>query len=185
MLHAVVFIDIDTQHDFIDVDGGLPVPGAQEILPVLEKLTRLGRDAGAPILASRDTHRTDDPEFDRFPPHCVEGTPGWEKVEETTTFDQELFEKHTFDVFSNPRFAERIKEIGPRIAVVYGLATDYCVKAAVEGLLELVPRVLVVEDAIRAVDEGDGHAALEELKSRGASMITSERVKALFEEDAC
>lgn len=185
MQNAIVFIDIDTQHDFIDEDGGFPVPGAKKILPVLEKLTRMGRDAGVPILASRDTHRADDPEFERFPPHCVEGTPGWEKVEETKTYEQELFEKHTFDVFSNPAFAERIKEIGPRIAIVYGLATDYCVKAAVEGLLEFVPRVLVVEDAIRSVKEEDGAAALEEMKSRGASLITSERVKAMFEEDAC
>jgi len=185
MQHSVVFIDIDTQHDFMDEDGGLPVPGAREMLPVLERLTRLGREAGVPMLASLDTHAPDDPEFSQYPPHCVEGTPGWEKVEETKTPDQECFQKSTFDLFSNPAFAERVLEIGPRIAIVYGVATDVCVKAAVQGLLDIVPRVLVVEDAVRAVKKEDGVEALKELKSKGAAMITSERVKAMFEEDAC
>ena len=38
--------------------------------------------------------------------------------------------------------------------VVYGVATDYCVRAAVNGLLARGCRVAVVVDAVRAIDSG-------------------------------
>ncbi|MBU0755340.1 MAG: cysteine hydrolase [Planctomycetes bacterium] len=185
MEHAVIFVDIDTQHDFIDQNGALAVPGAHEIVPALERLTRLACKQGIPILASVDTHTQNDPEFAQFPPHCVEHTPGWRKIPFTEVNEAERFVKTTFDVFSNPFFAERVKAIGPRIAVVYGVATDYCIKAAVLGLVEIVPRVLVVEDAIRPVDETAGKKALEEMRAAGAKTITIDRVASMLEEDGC
>lgn len=185
MERAVIFVDIDTQRDFIDADGALSVPGANEIVPVLEQLTRLALAHQVPILASLDTHKPDDPEFSQFPPHCVEGTPGCEKIPATSAAEAELFRKQTFDVFSNPDFAERVKAIKPRTAVVYGVATDYCVKAAVLGLIDLIPRVLVVEDAVRPVDADEGVKALKAMQARGAKTTTCSRVKSLLEEDGC
>ena len=69
--------------------------------------------------------------------------------------------------------------------VVYGVATDYCLKDAVLGLVKTVPRVLVVEDAIRAVDPAREQQALEEMKAAGAVMITVDRVADMMEEDGC
>ncbi|MHC4941399.1 MAG: cysteine hydrolase family protein [Planctomycetota bacterium] len=185
MEHAIIFVDVDTQRDFMEENGALAVPGAPEIVGNLEELTRIAQRHRIPVLATLDTHGADDPEFSQFPPHCVEGTTGCEKIEATTSSHSEIFIKSAFDVFSNPAFRERVQEINPRTAVVYGVATDYCIKDAVLGLLQIVPRVLVVEDAGRTVKAEDGARALEEMKSRGAVMITSNRVQAMLEEDGC
>ena len=39
-----VFVDIDTQRDFLEPTGALYVPGSTEIVPRLAKLTRFARD---------------------------------------------------------------------------------------------------------------------------------------------
>ena len=79
-----VFYDIDTQYDFISKDGALSVPGAEDIRENLQELTNYAIENGIKIIASADAHPPDDKEFEIFPPHCVQGTPGQKKVEETT-----------------------------------------------------------------------------------------------------
>ena len=60
--------------------------------------------------------------------------------------------------------------------VVYGVATDYCVRAAVLGLLDRGQKVAVVVDAIRAVDPGAEPDVLTEFARRGALLTISEVV---------
>ena len=59
--------------------------------------------------------------------------------------------------------------------MVYGLATDYCVKAAVEGLLDRGCRVAVVVDAVRAIDhhvETDLFRSLDGPRRRPRTVMT-------------
>ena len=53
---------------------------------------------------------------------------------------------------------------------ITGLATDYCVKFTALDAISSGFKTVVISDATRAVDlrEGDGAAALAELKQRGA-----------------
>src|SRR5262245_11720479 len=76
----LVFVDIDTQFDFMDKGGSLYVPGAEEIVPNLRKLISFAKDRSVPVVASVDAHPADDPEFAQFPPHCVRDTPGQLKI---------------------------------------------------------------------------------------------------------
>lgn len=184
-----VFVDIDTQHDFISKDGALSVPGAEEIRGNLQALTDHALENGIKIIASADAHTPDDKEFEIFPPHCVQGTPGQKKIEETTVpntlvientasetqphealdkADGILLEKQTYDVFTNPNAAKVVKAADAEEHIVYGVATDYCVKAAALGLLKRGYKVIVVEDAIAAVEEMTGKEALALIKEKGA-----------------
>ena len=43
-----VFVDIDTQRDFLEPAGALFVPGSTAIVPRLARLTRFARDQGIP-----------------------------------------------------------------------------------------------------------------------------------------
>ena len=201
MSREVAFVDVDTQFDFMDPKGNLYVPGAERLVPILERLTRWAVGRGIPIIASVDAHAPDDPEFKDFPPHCVVGTPGQKKMNETLgnrplfienrplklsipmieqagilRYDQYVFEKQTFSLFSNVNAEKIIGRIAPRKYVVYGVATDYCVKADVLDLLEQDAEVEVVEDAIAAVAEETGRAALEEMKVKGARLVRAKDV---------
>ncbi len=204
---AYVFIDIDTQHDFIDASGALSVHGADELCAAFGFLYSLARQHSIPIIATMDCHSHDDPEFAEFdfPAHCVRGTFGWEKVVETLSFDsitiplndcelrklpeQTIIEKVAFSVFTNPN-AERVFLIDlPRLLnlpleniyfVVFGVATDYCVKAAAIGLAEREANVYVVEDAIAAVKVESGVTAIKEMLGAGVKMIRLDDVEKLF-----
>ena len=59
--------------------------------------------------------------------------------------------------------------------VVYGVATDYCVLAAVNGLLERQCRVAVVADAVRAIDHGAEVARFSTIGPEGGVLFTMTR----------
>jgi nicotinamidase/pyrazinamidase len=192
----LVFVDVDTQRDFLEPGGALPVPGAAEILDNLARLTRFARDRGIPVLATACSHTPDDPELDHFPPHCMAGTPGQERVGATARpggcllgvagkfeDDEDLpahltVEKREYDVFRHPeadRIAARYARDRPTF-VVYGVATDYCVRAAALGLLERGHKVAVVVDAVRAIDRDREAEVFAELTRRGAVLTLTEVV---------
>ncbi|ODS34751.1 MAG: nicotinamidase/pyrazinamidase [Candidatus Scalindua rubra] len=56
------------------------------------------------------------------------------------------------------------------------MATDYCVKAAVLGLLRRGYKVSLVTDAIKAVNKEGETEALNEMKDAGAVFTTTEDI---------
>lgn len=183
----MVFVDIDTQFDFMDPKGTLFVPGAPEITDNLAKLITYAQKENIPVVASVDAHPTDDPEFSQFPPHCVRNTSGQEKIAATqiataTIIAAEkqnisiennaiVLEKTIFSVFGNENAENVFRELDAEKYFVFGVATDYCVKAAVLGLLERGFSVAVVEDAISGVSPETSLAALDEMKLAGAEFV--------------
>lgn len=195
----LVFVDIDTQRDFLEPDGALHVPGAEAIVPNLARLTAFARARGIPILATACAHTLDEDDPEPFPPHCLVGTRGQERIEATACPGGHVLgpdarlelegdeppphltiEKRRYDVFSHPE-TERIVGLHQRQTptfVVYGVATDYCVKDAVLGLLDRGARVTVVVDAIRPVDPESEPAILAEFTRRGAQLTVTDAVVA-------
>ena len=189
-----VFVDIDTQVDFLDPAGALYVSRSTEIVGNLERLTRFARERGIPVLASADAHAPDDQEMQTFPPHCMIGTHGQERIAATVwpgtlrLDDQSAvpdavpphltIHKHHFDFFTHPRADELVSlYLANRPAfVVYGVATDYCVKAAVEGLLARGGRVALVVDAIRAIDPEAESRILTGFAQRGVLLTITDVV---------
>jgi nicotinamidase/pyrazinamidase len=200
MNQKTLFWDVDTQRDFIDPGGRLAVPGASEILPNLERLTQFAVEQGIPILASADAHVEDDEELEQFPPHCLAGTPGQEKMPETTatgaqvadltTLEEQtralaagrtpqlIVQKRELDVFSEPAAERILSALDPERIVVYGVATEYCVYEAVMALIKRDHRPQVVEDAIRAVNDDAGRKAIKEMHDLGAVFLDTKAVLA-------
>jgi nicotinamidase/pyrazinamidase len=170
--------DVDTQVDFVHADGKLAVPDAVEAVPAMERLVRAAREAGIAHVASADDHELTDgeisetPDFETtYPPHCLRGTRGAAKIDETTqedpvplalTFVREhwlrgrefLLLKKSFDVFTNPNAEALLDRLDPEEIVLFGVATDVCNDAAIRGLLARGRRVTFVEEASRGLDEG-------------------------------
>lgn len=193
-MKQVFFFDIDTQRDFMLPSGALYVPSAERLIPKLRRLFDLARHHNILVLSSVDAHTPDDPEFCQFAPHCIKGTEGQRKIDETLfprplvlenkirdmnlmdavrKHRQIILEKQTLNVFDNPMTEKLLKAL-PSHAIVFGVATDYCVKLAAFGLRKNGVKTAVVTDAIRAISEETGERALDELTGAGVDFTTTE-----------
>lgn len=191
-MQNIFFLDVDTQRDFMLSGGTLYVPGAERIIPKLRRLFDFARKNEISILSSVDAHAKDDPEFGQFPPHCVMGTEGQRKLDETLLprpiifqnklvdrnfsdivrkHKQIIVEKQSLDLFSNP-VTERLLRVLPPRAIVFGVTTEYCVKFACLGLRRMGVRTALVTDAIRALTHSAEKTAMEEMQAAGVECIT-------------
>jgi nicotinamidase/pyrazinamidase len=205
---GVIFWDVDTVEDFIRPEGRLYVPRGEGIVPALSRLTKFAHERGIPILATADAHDPGDAEFgeppdfvERWPPHCLRGTPGQRKIPETALRDPLILEpepedpealgrrvaahrgdfllyKRLFDVFSNANVDTVLRALAPAAIVVYGLPLDVCVNRAVEGLFLHWPvaRLYIVTDAVKAVRYELGEHLLKEWGEEGVRLVKAAEV---------
>jgi nicotinamidase/pyrazinamidase len=171
-----VLWDVDTQVDFVHADGKLAVPDSEAAVPSMRRLVEAARAAGIPHVASADDHELTDSEISEspdfattYPPHCLRGTRGAEKIPETAQADpvplaltevpdpwlrgrEFLLLKKSFDVFTNPNADRLLAWLDPDEIVLFGVATDVCDDAAILGLVARGRRVTFVEEASRGLD---------------------------------
>lgn len=130
-----VLIVSDMLCDFVLPGGSLYTPGAETIIPAVAQELAEARRAGHVIIFSCDSHDSDDPEFARFPPHAVAGTPGAQIVPELAPRPGEhIVAKKTFDLFHDTTAGAIVRASGARSATVVGVCTHICVMEAVAGL---------------------------------------------------
>ena len=206
-MHETIFWDVDTQYDFIMPDGKLYIQAAEKILPNLERLTACARERNIPIFGSVDYHNPDDPEIsetpdfqDTFPPHCLKGTPGQQKVPETRTANplwidgdaedasalgervrnhtgEIIFRKQRFDVFTNRNVEPVLDAVRPGRIVLYGVALDVCNAYAIDGFLERnTAPVQLVLDATQAIVPERGETLVEDWKARGVTVVSTDEI---------
>jgi nicotinamidase/pyrazinamidase len=205
----VILWDVDTQVDFMLPQGKLYVPGAVETVPAMGRLVHAARTAGVVHVASADDHELTDPEIsaepdfrNTYPPHCLRGTRGAQKISETEQDDPlplslvpyppglipELIEgrrellllKKNFNVFTNPNTEPLLEALDPDEIVVFGVATDVCNDAAIRGFLRRGRRVTFVEDAARGLDEARTAAAEASWREGGVEFTTADAVASRF-----
>ena len=66
-----------------------------------------------------------------------------------------------------------LQEDGIKKVLVYGLATDYCVKATALDAIEAGYRVDLIVDLCRGVSPDTTASALEEMKAKGVKIISN------------
>lgn len=188
-------------------EGKLYVPGAEETGPAMARLVAAARAAGVVHVASADDHELTDPEIsdepdfrNTYPPHCLRGTRGAEKVPETKQDDplplslvpfpsglvpglvagrrEILLLKKNFNVFTNPNADPLLEALDPAEIVVFGVATDVCDDAAILGFLQRGRTVRFVEDAARGLDEARVAACTAVWRERGVEFTTVDEVVA-------
>lgn len=191
-----IFWEVDVQADFMLPAGRLYVPGAENLLPNIRRLTDAARSGKVFLVSHGDFHAPNDPEFKIFPPHCVKGTPGSDLLPEAITsrvarvantetaklpadlsgYQQILLEKQTLSIFESRHADALVQRLDDQAEfVVFGVVTEYCVNFAVKGLLARGRRVAVVTDAIETLKPEDGERAIAEWQRLGARLITTEQ----------
>ena len=179
---------VDVQNDFLP-GGSLAVPRGDEVVPVLNRYLRAFQNL--PVYATRDWHPERHCSFraqgGTWPPHCVAGTYGAEFAAALQLPPAAVIiskaaaaEQDAYSGFQGTDLDARLHAANIRRMFIGGLATDYCVLNTVRDALRLGYEVLLLADAIRAVDvqPGDGLRAEQEMVSLGAQRISMEGMAA-------
>jgi nicotinamidase/pyrazinamidase len=177
-------IVVDVQNDFLP-GGSLAVPDGDEVIPVLNRAVERFHSLGLPVVATRDWHPADHCSFaargGTWPVHCVADTEGAAfSPDLRLPPDAILVSKATeaspdaYSGFQGTDLAHLLAERGVKRVFVGGLATDYCVLNTVRDAVKNGFQVVLLEDAIRAVDvnPGDGGRAVAEMAALGAVQVT-------------
>jgi nicotinamidase/pyrazinamidase len=197
-MNRLLFWDVDTQADFMLPEGKLYVPGAEKLIPNLRGLTAFGAEHGIPVVSSVDAHLESDSEFKQYPPHCLAGTPGQEKVagtvlsghftvpnreinlpEDMSRFRQVIVEKQDVDVFTNPNIELLLARFaGDREIILYGVVTEICVDRAARGLIQRGRHVHLVTDAVMPMDAAKAEATIHQIRCHGGMLLSTDEILA-------
>ena len=179
---------VDVQNDFLP-GGALGIKGGDAIVGPLNRLLEAWRAQGLPVYLSRDWHPAGHCSFAAqggpWPEHCVAGThgaafaaqfvvaPGDVVISKATRSD-----KDAYSALDGTPLAASLRERGISRLFIGGLATDYCVRATGLDARAAGLGVIVLEDAVCAVNvrPGDDERALRELAAAGCEAATTDEV---------
>jgi nicotinamidase/pyrazinamidase len=173
----------------------------QSYIKAVEKNTKRLKYTGFPIYATQDWHPGNHISFFTnhqgknafdvikisrkeqvlWPPHCVQNTPGAEIL-----LDRKLFKAVVrkgmdpqYDSYSGFQdnggkktdLDSLLKKAGIRKLVVYGIATDYCVRATALDGVAAGYKVVLIKSLCRGVAPDTSQKATEEMKTKGIVVL--------------
>jgi nicotinamidase/pyrazinamidase len=200
-----IFYDLNTQRDFILPDGKFHIQDAEKIVPVWKAITDLARDVKVQIVCSIDCHVPGDPILKSwggpYPDHCLAGTPGQNKIDETAPLNpltlenkeytteeiqkvldhpgEIVFRRQQFEKLADSAHLNAILRLILRPyqdIVMYGVYTEACVEREITALLGVGPKLHVITDAV-AVIGGESPVFHEKLQQEGVELITFDDLK--------
>jgi nicotinamidase/pyrazinamidase len=184
---------VDLQNDFCP-GGALAVKDGDAVVPVVNRYLQRFGGAGTPVFLTRDWHPAVTQHFKAYggvwPPHCVQGTrgaefhpglrppAGAEVVSKGMDPAQDAYSAFQAEDRTGRPLPAVLAARGIRRLYVGGLATDYCVRASALDALHGGFEVVVLTDAIGAVElqPGDGARAIGEMREAGAKFATVDDV---------
>jgi nicotinamidase/pyrazinamidase len=179
---STVYVDVDTQIDFLFPAGALYVPGGETLIGVVSRLNRHAVDNGIPLISTADAHTENDPEFKIYPPHCVAGTVGQGRPQALRAESSLHYtvEKQTLNCFDLPAMDELLRRLKPSQCVVYGVVTEICVRYAALGLLKRGYGVTLVTDAVLPLNRRAAGEFLAAFQTAGGRLTTSGELASLL-----
>ena len=153
----------------------------QIIVPGINFLANLNPDEYEGVLFTYDSHVPDiyngSPESEQFPIHCVMGTPGWQNVFNDSIIPDDIkiwtlgkrvfnmWEEDDLDLFheawigdceqhelmKRDSYFDQLKISGIDTVEVFGVASDYCVKQAVDGFVARGFKVNVIQELCKGI----------------------------------
>jgi len=176
---------VDVQVDFLP-GGALGISDGDAVLGPINRLLGAWRGHGLPVFISRDWHPAGHCSFAAqggpWPEHCVAGSPGAEFAAQLSMAATDiiiskatLVGKDAYSALDGTPLARALHERCIARLFIAGLATDYCVRATGLDARAAGLEVVVLADAVCAVDvrPGDGARALAELAAAGCELATT------------
>ena len=157
---------IDMLKDFIEPDGKLTCgPAGAGIVPSVKALLDEFRAKDEPVLFIADRHMPADKEFDMFPEHCLQGSPGGEIVAELAPREGErVIYKRRYSAFFGTDLDLTLRELGAAELVLAGVCTNICILYTAADARMRGYRVIVFPEAVASFDSHAHAFALEQMK---------------------
>jgi nicotinamidase-related amidase len=171
---TTALVVVDMQHDFVSDGGSLQVGDAAATVPVIADLVRRFRAAAARIVFTQDTHRDGDPEFAIWPAHALEGSHGWEIVDELHPLPGDtVLRKPRYDAFYGTPLDHLLRVWRVRTLVICGTVANICVHYTAASAALRWYDVVIPRDAVSALDPFDLAASLRQTTSLLAGRVTT------------
>lgn len=171
---STALIVVDMQNDFVKPGGALMVEAAAGTIPAVQRLLALARGRGMRVFFTQDTHQEGDPEFPIWGRHVLEGTWGWQIIEELAPRPGErVIQKLRYDGFFGTSLDHELRLARSEAVIVCGTVANICVlhtagSAALRGY-----RVILPIDAISAITPFDLQAAIRQVSFLYRGVITT------------
>ncbi|HXW66081.1 MAG TPA: isochorismatase family protein [Burkholderiaceae bacterium] len=175
-------IIVDLQRDFLP-GGALGVARGDAVVGAMNDYLTLFATNHLPVFATRDWHPSNHCSFvaqgGPWPPHCIAGSPGAAFADglrlpaNTKVVSKAISAgRDAYSGFDGTELQALLQQAQVNRVFVGGLATDYCVLQTVRDACALGFTVLLLRDAIAAVDAqlGDGDRAIEDMQAAGAAL---------------
>ena len=175
MANAVLVIDM--VRGFLE--EGYPLycgDKARRIIPNIQRLLERELARGSKILFLCDHHTPDDPEFEMFPRHCIEGTAEAEVIPELAQYQGEVIPKRRFSAFFDTPLEEKLNKVKPEKLIICGVCTDICVVHTVADARNRDYQVEVPIDCVASFNEKAHHFALGHMEKTLGAKLTSFRL---------
>jgi nicotinamidase/pyrazinamidase len=180
------------------------------IKAVVDNTKRL-KEAGYPIFATQDWHPKNHASFftnhkgkkafdviklhgkDQvlWPPHCIQKTPGAEILLDNKLFtavvkkgmdaQYDSYSGFQDDGGKKTNMDKLLKKDNIKKVVVYGIATDYCVRATAIDAVAAGYKVVIIKNLSRGVAPDTSQKAIDEMKAKGIVILEDldlEKIKA-------
>jgi len=171
---ASVVLVIDMVRGFLE--EGYPLycgERARRIIPNVQRLLERELTQSSKVFFLCDHHAPDDPEFNMFPPHCIEGTAEAELIPELAKYKGEIIPKRRFSAFFDTPLEGKLSQLKPEKLIVCGVCTDICVLHTVSDARNRDYEVEVPVDCVASFDEKAHHFALEHMEHTLGAKLTS------------
>jgi nicotinamidase-related amidase len=170
------------------------------ILGNLKKIFAMARAYHIPIVSAMDTHRENEG-FRNSPPHCVEGTPGHDKVKFSllrhrtlveannnldlpyniwSQYRQVILRRRTRDFLGNPKADRLLTELQPKLFIVFGVGLERSIRRLILGLIGRGRRVAFIPEACGYWNETDADLTVRLIVAKNGVRLDLERLDGLF-----
>lgn len=173
-----VLIVVDMQNDFVHEKGALNSQAAREIVPFIRSLVETTLKKGKEVVFTLDTHYPDDAEFDKFPPHCLEGSWGQKLIPELENLLVDEVKEQIHFVHKNRYSAFFQTDLGNYLGLegqsaqekvgkvkIVGVCTNICVFFTAEELANRDIPTVVYAQGVASFDLNAHINALEQMQS--------------------
>ncbi|MBT4512071.1 MAG: cysteine hydrolase [Chloroflexi bacterium] len=164
---AVIVVDMLKDNVYTESHSGMGVQ-ARGIIPNIQRLLRIAREKGMPVVFANDAFLPSDFIFREtgVKPHAIMGTEGARVIDEFGPEESDIIlEKRRFSAFLGTNLDVSLRETGVDTIVVTGIGTPICVlTTALDGVAHDF-KVIMLEDCCAAFRPEDHEAIVSVYRS--------------------